>query len=227
MKNNNITVQQKEFGNIHSSISYFEKFDIPKNKRILDVGCSYGSLLYNMNNAGYKKVYGIDINKKFINHGQKKYKIIAENLVHYDGRRIPFPDNSFDVIVSFDVLEHIPNLDSFLKKEIWRVLKPGGLFIFQTPNKYINIIWVYIDNKFNPFTTWWREHCSLQTYWSLKKLLKRTEFKEITIEKNNIFTNHNINKVKKRTGILGYYVLKIISHAHITIYPNLWGIAKK
>jgi 2-polyprenyl-3-methyl-5-hydroxy-6-metoxy-1,4-benzoquinol methylase len=77
--------QKKEHGNIDSSLEYFLKFNIPKNAKILDIGCNYGSLIYNLYKDGYKNVYGIDINKKTIEEGKKYYKKIRNRIKIYNG----------------------------------------------------------------------------------------------------------------------------------------------
>jgi predicted SAM-dependent methyltransferase len=54
-------------------------------------------------------------------------------VVDYDGQRIPFGDDSFDVVFSSNVLEHIPHVDAF-QQEIHRVLKPGGVAVHIVPS---------------------------------------------------------------------------------------------
>lgn len=220
-------IENKEHRNIQSSLEYFLKFNIPKNAKILDVGCNCGSLIYNIYRKGYKNVQGIDINKEAIKIGKREYKLLEKKLKIYDGYKIPFKNESFDVVLMFDVIEHIPSVERFIKEEVYRILRKGGLFIFQTPNKPMNIIFVYIDNNFNPFVKWWEEHCSLQTYWSLKKLLMKSGFKEIKIEKYNILTDYNKEKVKKVAGRVGLVLLNISSKLPIRLSTNLWGFAKK
>lgn len=51
----------------------------------------------------------------------------------YDGMRLPFPDRSFDVVFSSNVLEHIPHVEAF-QAEIRRVLKPGGRAVHVLPS---------------------------------------------------------------------------------------------
>ena len=53
---NNVFTQEKELGNIGSSLDYFMKFNIQKSAKILDIGCNYGSLIYNLYKKGYRNV---------------------------------------------------------------------------------------------------------------------------------------------------------------------------
>lgn len=61
-------------------------------------------------------------------------KFIQMDLPPFHG----LPDNSFDCVVSFQVIEHIQN-DSFYLKEIHRVLKPGGIALITTPNRKMSL----------------------------------------------------------------------------------------
>ena len=60
----------------------------------------------------------------------------ADIIRDFAKRGIPFQDNYFDEVWCFDVIEHIENYEDliFTFNEIWRVLKPGGIFRFTTPN---------------------------------------------------------------------------------------------
>ncbi len=69
---------------------------------------------------------GIDVKDSRIDEAGKPG--IYKRLVIYDGKKLPFSDNTFSTVISNCVLEHIPNLELTLK-EIQRVLKPGGLFL--------------------------------------------------------------------------------------------------
>lgn len=220
-----LVLQKKELGNIKSSIDYFLKFNISKNTKILDIGCNYGSLIYNLYRKGYKNIQGIDINKNSTTQGKKSYKKISQKIQVYNGEKIPFKNKSFDIVLMFDVIEHIPQVEKFLKKEVYRVLKKGGIFIFQTPNKYVNIPWEIINQR--SFNKWKEYHCSLQTKISLRKILEQAGFQEIVIEKNTILTEHNKNKVKRKIGVFGLPLLYILQIIPLSLYPNLWGYARK
>jgi SAM-dependent methyltransferase len=53
----------------------------------------------------------------------------------FDGTRFPFPDGSFDACASNYVVEHVPNSALHLQ-EVRRVLRPGGIYVFRTPNRF-------------------------------------------------------------------------------------------
>jgi len=216
----------EESGNIENSLAYFGKQNIPKNFKILDIGTNIGTLPSKLYIEGYKNVSGIDVSNESIGYGKNKYPFLSSNLMSFDGKKIPFEDESFDVVLMFDVIEHVPEVDSFIKKEVSRVLKKGGIFIFQTPNKYINILWVY-GSTLNLRLKWWEEHCSLQTPKSLHKILSQSFFDEIKIEKFNILSGYNIKKVKNKMGVIGVLILKLVSYFPLSLYPNIFGYAKK
>jgi len=220
-----VITQKDEMGNIQSSLDYFLKFNLPKDANILDIGCNYGSLNYNLYKLGYRNIFGIEIDNKAISQGKIFYPEIAHNLYVQTSSNIPFEDNTFDVVLMFDVIEHIPSVEIFLKNQVHRVLKPKGTFIFQTPNKNINIPWEIINNK--SFTKWKEYHCSLQTPISLKKMLVKSGFSNICIERGNILTHYNKNKVYKKIGLIGVFILHLFQRVPLIISSNLWGNAKK
>lgn len=97
-------------------------------KRVLDVGCGTGSKTALM---GYPKVllYGTDIENKLHFPHKDKFKFFETSL-----GKIAAEKASFDVVTSFDVIEHMQDDRGFVK-EISRVLKPKGLAITLTPNR--------------------------------------------------------------------------------------------
>lgn len=99
---------------------------LPKNCKILDVGAGNGIQARYLENLGYN-VSAIDL----YSSQYKPERVFP--VIDYDGKKIPFPDNSFDVILSSSVLEHIKELDSF-SIEMSRVLKVDGFFIHFVPS---------------------------------------------------------------------------------------------
>ncbi|MFH0876446.1 MAG: glycosyltransferase [archaeon] len=72
---------------------------------------------------------------------KKKFNV---DFRHYDGKKLPFPDNCFDVITTYAVIEHITKSDlKIVMPELQRVLKPDGLlFVFKLPRKFAYIEYV-------------------------------------------------------------------------------------
>ena len=111
-----------------------------KGKKTLEVGCGYGMMLIHGLFNYDLDVYGVEPTKKtFDGRYEIAQILLAENGVESDrvlpgvGEQIPFNDASFDIVYSFQVLEHVQNPRQVLK-ESWRVLKPGGWLYCNAPN---------------------------------------------------------------------------------------------
>ncbi|EKD89881.1 MAG: S-adenosylmethionine (SAM)-dependent methyltransferase [uncultured bacterium] len=117
---------------------------IKKNQTILEAGCGLSQWVYCLSRQGYK-ILGVDIARKTINKIKKNYPKI--NLHVADVEDLPYKDNSFDVYLSFGVVEHFIKGPSKVLKEAHRVTKSGGLLYITVP--YLNIP-RYI--KYNFFT---------------------------------------------------------------------------
>ena len=117
----------------------FEFFDryVPtwNELKALDVGCGGGFSCEFMAARGVV-VSGIDQSQKCINAAQKH--AIASNFdIDYRcgvGEQMPYADCTFDVVVCVDVLEHVADVQRVLA-EVFRILKPNGLFFFDTINR--------------------------------------------------------------------------------------------
>jgi len=111
---------------------YMSAQDIVTGKVVLDIasGSGYGTQLLG-ETAQY--VYGVDVNERSVTYAQANY---ARDNVEYkvgDGEKIPLPDNSVDVVITLETIEHIEDYKKFLD-EVDRVLRPDGLAIVSTPN---------------------------------------------------------------------------------------------
>ncbi|HOE38860.1 MAG TPA: methyltransferase domain-containing protein [Bacteroidales bacterium] len=105
-----------------------------KNKIVLDIACGegYGSLILGKN---AKKVYGVDISEESIVHAKNKYSNKNIDFLIGDVTKIPLEDNSVDIVVSFETIEHHDRHREMLS-EIKRVLKPNsGILIISSPDK--------------------------------------------------------------------------------------------
>lgn len=100
-----------------------------KNIKILDIGCGPG---YSLADADPSYVViGIEITKSAIT---KSPKNVRSNIIIADAQSLPIRTSAFDVISAFDLLEHLKDPDKTIK-EVYRALKPRGVFIFTTPSR--------------------------------------------------------------------------------------------
>jgi len=115
-------------------IRYMFASQFVKSKVVLDAACGTGYGSYLLYQKGAKTVIGIDISKEAIDYCNYNYK--EENLEFKvdDCMKCHLDNSSFDVVVSFETLEHLKNPDTFLS-EIKRVMKNDGMLIMSTPNK--------------------------------------------------------------------------------------------
>lgn len=224
---NNLFLENKEerieYGNNEASFHFFISQNIPKGAKILEVGGNIGTLAHMLFEAGYKNISSVEIAPSAVELGKEKYPELNGRLVLFDGEVLPFNDGEFDVVISFDVVEHIPNVEQHFN-EVRRVLNHGGKYLFQTPNKIINIPWEIINHR--SFTKWREFHCSLHTYRQLKERLRRHGF-EGRVFKRSILTEYNRLKVEKRLGVAGVFLVVLFDKMPVWLSPNLWVVSEK
>ena len=99
---------------------------------ILDVACGTGYGSYYISDKA-KKVIGIDVSSKAIDFCKKKYK--RDNLIflQMDCTDLKFDDNTFDIVISQDTIEHVQE-DKKVLSEVKRILRHNGTFIVFTPH---------------------------------------------------------------------------------------------
>lgn len=106
---------------------------IPHTAKILDFGCGAGRTVYSLSDQGYINTVGYDI-KDYLslrNPADRSRFFIADA----SGDRLPFDDNTFDLIISEQVLEHVMDQIGLLR-ELHRVMRPGGCAIHVFPARY-------------------------------------------------------------------------------------------
>lgn len=102
-------------------------------KRVLDVACGEGYGTRLMKNWGAESAVGVDISDEAIQVANRQFAGEGITFLAHSAEELPFEKNSFDVVVSFETIEHLPNPEKFLG-EIKRVVKPGGVVIISCPN---------------------------------------------------------------------------------------------
>ena len=161
--------------------------------QVLDVGCGRTpKVLMNTPLARALKV-GVDVVDEFLVPPDAGVRVVRADCGH-----LPFADACFDLLICRSVLEHL-DVPSSAFQEFYRVLRPGGRFVFLTPNKfdYVSIGASLIPNRWHPrlvrrmtgrkeqdtFPTWFRANTT-------RSLRKTASFAGLEIEELTLVRQH-------------------------------------
>jgi len=180
-------------------------------------------VLLNTLRARGVRVRGVELRQELIDEGRRWFGELAVQRV--GGTTLPFPDASFDVVMSFDVFEHIPDSDAHIE-EVRRVLRPGGAYILQTPNKWTNVVFETI--RWRSFTKFREDHCSLHTLGQLRDRFARHGFTARAYDVpvvNDFFRA----KVRRHLGALGQAAIGVVNpdRLPLALRTNLYVRATK
>ncbi len=114
---------------------------------LLDVGCGTGTTDRHLA-PRVRTLHGVDISEEML--AKAKHNIPKANFAWYDGEKLPYDDETFDVVVAICVLHHVPVSKRFkVVSEMVRVTRPGG------------VVAVFEHNPYNPLTRYAVNTCEL------------------------------------------------------------------
>lgn len=211
---------REQLGNLHTNLEFLAETDLLRPEdRILEVGCGTGSLTAELSRKGYD-ITGTDISREAIKYGLEKYADIK--LMVQPAEDLDFEDGAFDAVLSFDLFEHIAAIDKHIS-EVRRVLRPSGYYLFQTPNKYSNIIYETLRTK---SMQWRRYHPSLHSPGQLRRRMARHGFETWFVKMNpiNKFTERKLQAL----GLLGRILRRVnFRRMPLVLQTNLYVVAHK
>ena len=110
---------------------------LAQQKSVLDLGCNsgYGT---NIISKVCKHVTGVDVSPSAIAAATERYESRNTKFAIVDGHKLPFPSQAFDLVTSFQVIEHLADYEVYFS-EIKRVLQPDGILLITTPNASIRV----------------------------------------------------------------------------------------
>lgn len=211
---------KEQRGNLQTNLEFLAQAGLLKTgDRILEIGCGIGTVVHELAAQGYD-IQGTDISQVAIEYGRRKYGDIRLEVQPAEG--LACGDASFDVVLSFDLFEHIARVDLHVS-EVHRVLKPGGHYLFQTPNKYTDAI-------FETITLWslkWRRaHPSLHAPGQLRRRLAKHGF-EVRFVKMNPMNEYMRAKLKKFGAVAPLLGRIDLRKLPLALQTNLYVIARK
>ena len=162
-------------GRLLASVDFVTDTDL-KNKEVLDIGCGYGWCELNFLERGVKKISATEITERDLQTIKQNITDSRLLTVRSGVCELPFPNNSFDTVVAWEVIEHIPpKTESIMFKEVFRVLKPEGSFYLSTPFRS------FLTNLLDPAWYFGHRHYSLKKlyYFGLNKNFKVIESRTV------------------------------------------------
>ncbi len=212
-----------QFGNLDANLRFIAATGaLRPGMDVLEIGSGTGAMLDHLRKQGINAV-GVDRNDELIAESRRWFGDLPIRRV--EGTRLPFGDGSFDVVMSFDVFEHIPDSGAHLQ-EVRRVLRPGGTYLVQTPNKWTNVIFETI--RWRSFTKFREDHCSLHSLAELKRRFAAhgfaTQVYDIAVV-NEFFRA----KVRRHLGRAGLLALAVVNpdRLPLALRTNLYVAARK
>lgn len=155
-------------GRFLTSVDFVSDADI-RNKNILDIGCGYGWCEVSFLKRGANHITGIEISEIDLKTIKKNITDERVSTTVASAIDLPFPSESFDAVVSWEVIEHIPkHTEEKMFSEVWRVLKPGGVFYLSTP--YLSFWSTFLD------PAWWFLGHRHYSAGQLQRYAKKTSF---------------------------------------------------
>lgn len=194
-----------QFGNLDANLRFIDDTRVLRpGLRVLEIGSGTGTLLSRLRGQGFD-VTGVDVNADLVAEARRWHGDLPIQQVQ--GTSLPFPNRSFDIVMSFDVFEHIPDSDAHLR-EVHRVLRPGGTYLLQTPNKWTNVVFETI--RWRSFTRFRQDHCSLHSLAELRARLARHGF-QVQVYDVPVVNEFFRSKVRRYVGWPGAALLTLVN----------------
>ena len=199
--------------------------DLCKGKKVLDIasGEGYGSAIIASLAA---EVIGVDLDQYAVEDAIAKYKF--DNLIFKQGSatNIPLEDNSIDIVISFETLEHHDKHEEMIV-EVKRVLKPNGMLIISTPDKLVYSDKKNYQNKYHVKELYENEFKTLiQNEFTYSRFFKQRAFFASMITPEDVkkteainFYKGNYSTLYEESGLEAEYLIAFASEEPIA-YGN-------
>lgn len=202
-------------------------------KVVLDYGCSAG-VITNILAKHVKNIVGIDVDKAAIKIANKNFKDKNVTFRHVDGLETRLGSKKFDIVIANQIYNFVDN-DIKLMKEIYRILKPGGICYFGARNKY-----AFVEPQYDIlFLSWYPKWLSdfivkrtnkgsnfigkYRSYYGIKNLVKGFKLHDYTLKILRDPEKYNFVKLIKYKYLFRFFPLNLLK----PLIPNYIWILEK
>lgn len=138
----NLVENHLDYSRFYDWIDQVAEYQNVPGSIVLSSGCGSAGDLMAFLEKGALEVHGVEVEPQLVELARSRFKGTsyesAVEIHQYQGRKLPFLDNAFNIIFSIHVIEHVEDRLLYLS-EIFRVLKPGGILFLDVPNRYYRL----------------------------------------------------------------------------------------
>ncbi|HEX7102569.1 MAG TPA: methyltransferase domain-containing protein [Nitrolancea sp.] len=158
------------YGQYNPPVGLFAFIDgLPRDIRVLEVGAGGGFTLERLRQMGFNRLAGLDLTESTL--AAMRERAPDARLVAADAEALPFRDGSFDLLLSSDVVEHLPALEEHFA-EAARLLTLDGYYLFKTPNRLMAQAYYCLRGMYDAY--FW--HPSMSSPGEIRSRLVRHNF---------------------------------------------------
>jgi ubiquinone/menaquinone biosynthesis C-methylase UbiE len=195
--------------------------DTLRDRIVLEIGCGRGGLSDYLISRSIPpaRLYACDYSTAALDIARSRFHL-NDRVVwkQEDIQQMTFADKTFDIAISCETIEHVPDAQRALR-ELYRVLKPGGRLILTCPN-YFNFFGIWCVYRYligKPYTEGGQPYVNYLLYPRLRRWLRQAGFKLISAETSNLvlplrahyhlFTNR-LPRLIQWLGFRSYFILE-------------------
>lgn len=192
---------------------------VQRSARILELGAGGGFLAEDILDLGFEDVVLSDFSSTALEELHARFPDLT--VVGADASRLPFKDRTFEVVITSDVIEHLPDLVQHVQ-EVARVLVTGGLYLLKTPNRLLAESF-YRLRGLHDYYFW---HPSMLSPGELRTLFEANRF-EVRFLRPAHLTAAQLTKLQLPANLESLFARLPVNVLPVGLQPHLEVIARK
>jgi 2-polyprenyl-3-methyl-5-hydroxy-6-metoxy-1,4-benzoquinol methylase len=219
VRKNISSLRHSEYSTDHGQVEtkILSDFIVNDNK-VLEIGCGAGHLSDYLFEQGVN-IISIDFSNYMIEGIKKSYPYLTP--IQMSAEILAFKNNTFDLVVSYELIEHLYEVEAHFK-EVKRVLKTGGIYLIKTPNRQLDKLYTILDSIDKKYRKAF--HPSLQSHSNLKNKLQKLGFDVKFLSIRQLSTTQK-NKLKNKKAVA--LTSNLMKYLPIRFLPSILCVATK